>query len=61
MTLGQVVSRRTCFICEKRRDCRVDSMNRYYTAETSGKMIPVCLKECSTYGTDKSSERRPDA
>lgn len=57
MTLGQVVSRRTCFICGKRRDCRLDTMNRYYTAEASGRLIPVCLMECSTYGTAKSSEK----
>lgn len=53
MTLvyGQVVLRKTCKLCGKRRDCRVDTINHYFTAEASGKLIPVCLMKCSTYGT----------
>jgi hypothetical protein len=55
---GQVVYRATCKICHKRRTCRIDNMNRYYTAEASGKSIPVCLTTCSRYQGEKESERR---
>lgn len=47
--LGEVVKKTRCFLCEKRRECRIDTMNRYFTAEASGKLIPVCLMNCSRY------------
>ena len=49
---GDIV-RKTCFRCGKRRLCRIDNMNRYYTAEASGKLIPVCLQECSRFEEDR--------
>jgi hypothetical protein len=47
--IGEIVLRKICFLCGKRRICRIDNMNRYYTAETSGKLIPVCLHNCSQW------------
>jgi hypothetical protein len=55
---GKIVQRATCKICGHRRICRIDNMNRYYTAESSGLPIPVCLTTCSRYQGDKDSERR---
>jgi hypothetical protein len=51
--IGQLVKKATCFLCGKRRECRIDSMNGYFTAEASGKPIPVCLQECSRYSGDR--------
>lgn len=51
--LGAVVKKTRCFLCEKRRTCRIDSMNPYFTAEASGKLIPVCLANCSRYGSPR--------
>lgn len=55
--LGQVVKRKTCFLCGKRRICRMDTMNRYFTAECSGKLIPVCLSNCSRYKTVTGADK----
>jgi hypothetical protein len=55
---GQVVNRATCRICQRRRMCRIDNMNGYYTAESSGKSIPVCLQACSRFKGEKESGRR---
>lgn len=52
LALGKV-AKKTCKLCGKRRLCRIDTMNRYYTAEASGKLIPVCLQECSRFTSDK--------
>lgn len=49
MKLGQLVKTRRCFLCGKRRECRIDTMNNYFTAEASGKLIAVCLARCSRY------------
>lgn len=53
LMMGQILKKK-CKICGKRRMCRIDTMNRYYTAEASGKLIPVCLTECSRYTNDSS-------
>lgn len=54
--IGEIVPRKTCFLCGKRRMCRMDNMNYYFTAESSGKLIPVCLGNCSNW---KHQERLP--
>lgn len=61
---GKFLQRATCKLCRKRRVCRIDTMNRYFTAEASGKLIPVCLQECSRFkreeklGHEKSTEEK---
>lgn len=57
--LGDVVKKTRCFLCEKRRECRIDTMNNYFTAESSGKLIPVCLMNCSTYGIIREEKKSP--
>lgn len=53
--IGQVIPRKTCKLCGKRRVCRIDTMNRYYMAEASGKLIPVCLHNCSRFKMEVKS------
>ena len=39
-----------CYLCGKRRTCRIDRMNRYYQKMASSELvIPVCLSNCSRY------------